>query len=127
MLGKLAMFGLDDASTGRTGGRVGGQFFRSPATPAGPKSKNSRRTENNVESPKQHLLVGGYGCGIGVPIFGSWGCTPFSFFGPGPTVAECIGETGIKTILLFILIGFAAAVIRKYFMSREEDDDTKIE
>lgn len=62
-------------------------------------------------------LVGGYGYG-----YGGWGWSPFSFFAPGPSVAVGVGG-GFDTILLFMFLGVAAAVVRRFFGSRNEDDD----
>jgi uncharacterized membrane protein len=66
-------------------------------------------------------LVGGYGYGYGVPFYGGWGWSPFSFFAPGPSVAVGIGG-GFETLVFFVVIGAVAAVVRRFFGSRDEDD-----
>ena len=67
--------------------------------------------------------VGGYGYGIGMPIFGSWGWTPFSLFGPGPNVAESFQGLSLKAIVFFMFFGAAAALLRKYFTLKVEDEE----
>ncbi|GAU35235.1 hypothetical protein TSUD_205110 [Trifolium subterraneum] len=138
-LGKLAMiavaagvltFGpisvnVDDALAAKTGGRIGGQSFRSSAPrPSSPRINNNNNSRTNIYiNPRvAPPLGGGYGYG-GVPYYGGgWGWSPFSFFAPGPSVAVGIGG-GFDTILLFMFFGAAAAVVRRFFGSRNVDDD----
>ncbi|KAK2412544.1 hypothetical protein QL285_047725 [Trifolium repens] len=135
-LGKLAMiavatgvltFGsvnVDDALAAKTGGRIGGQSFRSSAPrPSSPRINNNNSRTNIYINPRvAPPLGGGYGYG-GVPYYGGgWGWSPFSFFAPGPSVAVGIGG-GFDTILLFMFFGAAAAVVRRFFGSRNVEDD----
>ncbi|TKY54553.1 hypothetical protein E2542_SST18965 [Spatholobus suberectus] len=119
--GVLTLGSVHDASAANTGGRVGGQAFRSPAPRSAPRINNSR-TNIYINPPVAPPLVGGYGYGYGVPFYGGWGWSPFSFFAPGPSVAIGVGG-GFDTILLFMFLGAAAAVVRRFFGSRNEDDD----
>lgn len=80
------------------------------------------RISLNVTPPVDPPLVGGYGYGSGVPHYSIWGWTPFSFFGPGPCVVAGI-DAGIKAILLFMFLGAAVASVRKYIISRNEDEN----
>ncbi|KAA8535670.1 hypothetical protein F0562_030673 [Nyssa sinensis] len=89
--------------------------------PSGPRINNSR-TNVYINPPVAPPLVGGYGYGYGVPFYGGWGWSPFSFFAPGPSVAIGVGG-GFDTFVLFLFLGAAAAVIRRFFRSREEEDD----
>ncbi|CAJ2649790.1 unnamed protein product [Trifolium pratense] len=138
-LGKLAMiavaagvltFGsisvnVDDALAAKTGGRIGGQSFRSSAPrPSSPRINNNNNSRTNIYiNPRvAPPLGGGYGYG-GVPYYGGgWGWSPFSFFAPGPSVAVGVGG-GFDTILLFMFFGAAAAVVRRFFGSRNVEDD----
>ncbi|KAL6977793.1 hypothetical protein U1Q18_026579 [Sarracenia purpurea var. burkii] len=120
--GVLTLGSVDPASAAKTGGRVGGQAFRSPAPrSSGPRINNSR-TNVYINPPVAPPLVGGYGYGIGVPFYGGWGWSPFSFFAPGPSVAIGIGG-GFEIFALFLFLGAVSAVIRRFFGSREEEDD----
>ncbi|XP_019197895.1 PREDICTED: uncharacterized protein LOC109191705 [Ipomoea nil] len=120
--GVLTLGSVDPASAAKTGGRVGGQAFRSSAPRAsGPRINNSR-TNVYINPRVAPPLVGGYGYGIGVPYYGGWGWTPFSFFAPGPGVAVGVGG-GFDTLVLFMLFGAAAAVVRRFLGSRDEEDD----
>ncbi|KAL7263444.1 hypothetical protein ACSBR1_001574 [Camellia fascicularis] len=121
--GVLTLGSVDPASAAKTGGRVGGQAFRSSAPPlsSSPRINNSR-TNVYINPPVAPPLVGGYGYGFGVPFYGGWGWSPFSFFAPGPSVAVGIGG-GFDLLVLFMFLGAASAVIRRFFGSREEDDD----
>ncbi|KAL2338660.1 hypothetical protein Fmac_013106 [Flemingia macrophylla] len=83
---------------------------------------HSYRTNIYINPPVAPPLVGGYGYGYGSPFYGGWGWSPFSFFAPGPSVAVGVGG-GFDTILLFMFLGAAAAVVRRFFGSRNEDDD----
>ncbi|KAK2993469.1 hypothetical protein RJ640_015153 [Escallonia rubra] len=121
--GVLTLGSVDPASAAKTGGRVGGQAFRSSAPPraSSPRINNSR-TNVYINPPVAPPLVGGYGYGYGVPFYGGWGWSPFSFFAPGPSVAIGVGG-GFDTLVLFMFLGAFAAVVRKFFGSRVEDDD----
>ncbi|KAF7806647.1 Transmembrane protein [Senna tora] len=140
--GVLTLGSVHDAYAAKSGGRVGGQAFKSSAPRSAPRiNRNSRRstkpdseflglskmglahrTNIYVNPPVAPPLVGGYGYGFGVPFYGGWGWSPFSFFAPGPSVAIGIGG-GFETIVLFLFLGVASAVIRRFFGSRFEDDD----
>ncbi|XP_061361619.1 uncharacterized protein LOC133305416 [Gastrolobium bilobum] len=120
--GVLTLGSVHDASAAKTGGRVGGQAFRSSAPRSSPRINNNSRTNIYVNPPVAPPLVGGYGYGFGGPFYGGWGWSPFSFFAPGPSVAIGIGG-GFDTIVLFLFLGAAAAVVRRFFGSRNEDDD----
>lgn len=80
------------------------------------------RTNIYINPPVAPPLVGGYGYGYGVPFFGGWGWSPFSFFAPGPSVAVGIGG-GFDSLVFFLFLGAAAAVVRRFFGSRDQDDD----
>ncbi|RDX63411.1 hypothetical protein CR513_58162 [Mucuna pruriens] len=120
--GVLTFGSVHDASAAKTAGRVGGQAFRSPAPRSAPRINNNSRTNIYINPGVAPPLVGGYGYGYGVPFYGGWGWSPFSFFAPGPSVAVGVGG-GFDTFLLFIFLGAAAAVVRRFFGSRTEDDD----
>ncbi|XAR51150.1 hypothetical protein NMG60_11005700 [Bertholletia excelsa] len=120
--GVLVLGSVDPAAAAKTGGRVGGQAFRSSAPrSSGPRINNSR-TNIYVNPPVAPPLIGGYGFGFGVPFYGGWGWSPFSFFAPGPSIAVGVGG-GFDLLVLFICLGAASAVIRRFFGSREDDDD----
>ncbi|XP_075672827.1 uncharacterized protein LOC142642359 [Castanea sativa] len=120
--GVLTLGSVHDASAAKTGGRVGGQAFRSAAPRPPPRVNNNSRTNIYINPPVAPPLVGGYGYGYGVPFFGGWGWSPFSFFAPGPSVAVGIGG-GFDVLALFLFLGAAAAVVRRFIGSRFEDDD----
>lgn len=80
------------------------------------------RTNIYINPPIAPPLVGGYGYGYGVPFYGGWGWSPFSFFAPGPSVAVGIGG-GFDLLALFLFLGALAAVVRRFFGSRNEEDD----
>ncbi|KAH0906684.1 hypothetical protein HID58_038511 [Brassica napus] len=68
----LALGSVGVASAAKSGGRIGGQAFR---------------TNIYVNPPVAPPLIGGYGYGCG-----GWGLSPFSFFAPaGPAVAVGVG------------------------------------
>ncbi|KAK6159070.1 hypothetical protein DH2020_006384 [Rehmannia glutinosa] len=121
--GVLALGSVDPAAAAKTGGRVGGQAFRSSAPPrsSGPRINNSR-TNVYINPPVAPPLVGGYGYGYGGPFYGGWGWSPFSFFAPGPGVAVGIGG-GFDLFFLFIALGAVSAVVRRFLGSRQDDDD----
>ncbi|XP_052181684.1 uncharacterized protein LOC127794547 isoform X1 [Diospyros lotus] len=120
--GVLTLGSVDPASAAKTGGRVGGQAFRSSAPQSSLPRINNSRTNVYVNPPVAPPLIGGYGYGFGVPYYGGWGWSPFSFFAPGPGVAIGVGG-GFDTLVLFLFLGAVAAVIRRFFGSREEEDD----
>lgn len=119
--GVLSLGSVSDALAAKTGGRVGGQAFRPSPPPrsSSPRINNSR-TNIYINPPVAPPLVGGYG--YGVPFYGGWGWSPFSFFAPGPGAAIGIGG-GFEVVALFMFLGAAAAVIRKFIGSPNEDDD----
>jgi len=120
--GVLTMGPVDDASAAKSGGRVGGQAFRSPTPRAAPRiNNNNSRTNIYINPPVAPPLVGGYGYGYG-GYGGGWGWSPFSFFAPGPSVAVGIGG-GFDTFFLFILLGAVAAVVRKFLGSTRDEDE----
>ncbi|CAL1358455.1 unnamed protein product [Linum trigynum] len=125
----LGCLSPDDASAAKSGGRMGGQSFRSsqqqPRSSSPRINNNSSRTNIYVNPPVAPPLVGGYGYGFGVPFYGGWGWSPFSFFAPGPSVAVGVGG-GFDTFALFIFLGAAAAVVRRFARSirdRGDEDD----
>ncbi|KAJ8750738.1 hypothetical protein K2173_015919 [Erythroxylum novogranatense] len=120
--GVLTLGSVGDASAAKSGGRVGGQAFRSSAPRSSPRINNNSRTNIYVNPPVAPPLIGGYGYGYGVPFFGGWGWSPFSFFAPGPSVAVGIGG-GFDTLVLFLFLGAVAAVIRRFGGSRNDEDD----
>lgn len=71
-----------------------------------------------INPPVAPPLVGGYG----VPFFGGWGWSPFSFFAPGPSVAVSIGG-GFQLLFFFAFLGAVAAVARRFTGSRDEEED----
>lgn len=77
------------------------------------------RTNIYINPPVAPPLVGGYGYGS---YYGGWGWSPFSFFVPGPSVAIGLGG-GFDLLALFLFLGAAAAVVRKFFGSREDEED----
>ncbi|XP_051148827.1 uncharacterized protein LOC127263700 [Andrographis paniculata] len=123
--GVLTLGSVDPASAGKSGGRVGGQAFRSaPAAPpraSGPRVGGSR-TNVFINPPVAPPLVGGYGYGYGAPFYGGWGWSPFSFFAPGPSVAVGVGG-GFDLFALIIFLSIVSGVVRRFFRSREDDDD----
>ncbi|KAJ7979435.1 La-related protein 6 isoform 1 [Quillaja saponaria] len=123
--GVLTLGSAHDASAAKSGGRVGGQAFKSSAPrSSSPRVKNNSRTNIYINPPVAPPLVGGYGYGygFGVPFYGGWGWSPFSFFAPGPSVAVGIGG-GFELIALFMFLGAAAVVVRRFTGSRDEEDD----
>ncbi|ESW26734.1 hypothetical protein PHAVU_003G143600 [Phaseolus vulgaris] len=120
--GVLTLGSVQDASAAKTGGRIGGQAFKSSAPRSSPRINNSR-TNIYINPGVAPPLVGGYGYGYGYGVpYGGWGWSPFSFFAPGPSVAVGVGG-GFDTLLLFMFLGAGAAVVRRFFGSRNEDDD----
>ncbi|GER52026.1 hypothetical protein STAS_29444 [Striga asiatica] len=112
--GVLALGSVDPAAAAKSGGRVGGQSFRSSAPrSSGPRINNSR-TNVYINPPIAPPLFGGYGYGYG------W--SPFSFFAPGPAVAVGVGG-GFDFFLLFIVLGAVSAVVRKFLGSRDDEED----
>lgn len=120
--GVLALGSADDAMAAKTGGRVGGQAFRSAAPrSSGPRINNSR-TNIYINPPVSPPLVGGYGYGYGVPFYGGWGWSPFTFFAPGPSVAVGFGG-GFEVFAAMLAFAAMAAVVRRFRGGRDEDDD----
>ncbi|CAI9264529.1 unnamed protein product [Lactuca saligna] len=119
--GVLTLGSIDPAFAAKSGGRVGGQAFRSAPSQSAPRSSspriNNSRTNIYINPRVAPPLVGGYGYG-----YGGWGWSPFSYFAPGPSVAVGVGG-GFDTLVLFILLGAAAAVVRRFFRSRNDYDD----
>ncbi|KAK9078889.1 hypothetical protein SSX86_002947 [Deinandra increscens subsp. villosa] len=120
--GVLTLGSIDPAFAAKSGGRVGGQAFRSSAPKqSAPRSSspriNNSRTNIYINPQVAPPLIGGYGYG-----YGGWGWSPFSFFAPGPSVAVGIGG-GFDTLVLFMFLGAAAAVVRRLFGSRRNDYD----
>ncbi|KAG2608210.1 uncharacterized protein LOC120668620 [Panicum virgatum] len=125
-LGKLAMVALaagvlalgpvDGAMAAKSGGRVGGQAFRSAPRSSGPRINNSRT--NIYINPPVAPPLGGYG--YGSPFFGGYGWSPFTFFAPGPSVAVGVGG-GFDTLVLFLVLGFVVGAVRR-FLNRNDDD-----
>ncbi|KAH9613539.1 hypothetical protein KSS87_009398 [Heliosperma pusillum] len=117
--GVFTLTSVGDASAAKSGGRVGGQAFRSSAPRASSPRPNNSRTNIYINPPVAPPL-GGYGYGYGVPYYGGW--SPFSFFAPGPSVAVGVGG-GFDPFVLFIVLGAVAAVVRRFRGPRDEDDD----
>ncbi|KAL6873687.1 hypothetical protein ACP4OV_013769 [Aristida adscensionis] len=130
-LGKLAMVALaagvlalgpvDGAMAAKSGGRVGGQAFRSAPRASGPRINNSRT--NIYINPPVAPPLGGYGYGgygYGGGFFGGWGWSPFTFFAPGPSVAVGVGG-GFDTLVLFLVLGAVVGAVRR-FLNRNDDD-----
>ncbi|KAD6794928.1 hypothetical protein R6Q59_021178 [Mikania micrantha] len=119
--GVLTFGSIDPAFAAKSGGRIGGQAFRSAPNQSAPRSSspriNNSRTNIYINPPVAPPLIGGYGYG-----YGGWGWSPFSYFVPGPSVAVGIGG-GFDTLVLFMLFGAAAAVVRRFFGSRNDYDD----
>ncbi|CBI17856.3 uncharacterized protein LOC100249657 [Vitis vinifera] len=120
--GVLTLGSVHEASAAKTGGRIGGQAFRSAPPRASSPRINNSRTNIYINPPVAPPLVGGYGFGYGVPFYGGWGWSPFSFFAPGPSVAIGVGG-GFEVLVLFMFLGAVAAVIRRFAGSKDEDDD----
>ncbi|KAL4590031.1 hypothetical protein LXL04_002949 [Taraxacum kok-saghyz] len=119
--GVLTLGSIDPAFAAKSGGRVGGQAFRSAPKQSAPRSSspriNNSRTNIYVNPGVAPPLVGGYGYG-----YGGWGWSPFSYFAPGPSVAVGVGG-GFDTLVLFMLLGAGAAVVRRFFGRRNDYDD----
>ncbi|XXG58211.1 hypothetical protein AAC387_Pa04g0578 [Persea americana] len=118
--GVLALGSVDGAMAAKTGGRVGGQAFRSSAPrPSSPRINNSR-TNIYINPPVAPPLIGGYG--YGGPFFGGYGWSPFSFFAPGPSVAVGIGG-GFEIFGWFLVLGVVATIFRRFRGPRDDEDD----
>ncbi|KAK1315850.1 hypothetical protein QJS10_CPA05g02371 [Acorus calamus] len=117
--GVLTIGSVHDSMAAKSGGRVGGQAFRSAAPrSSGPRINNSR-TNIYINPPVAPPLIGGYG----VPYYGGgWGWSPFSFFTPGPAVAIGYGG-GFEFFAAFLLLGVVSSVIRRFTRRHDEDDD----
>ncbi|XP_044472508.1 uncharacterized protein LOC123201111 [Mangifera indica] len=59
--------------------------------------------------------------GYGVPYYGGCGCSPFSFFALGPSIVVGIGG-GFDLLVIFMFIGSGAAVVRRFFGSKGNDE-----
>ncbi|KAG2613922.1 uncharacterized protein LOC120704337 [Panicum virgatum] len=114
--GVLALGPIDGAMAAKSGGRVGGQAFRSAPRSSGPRINNSRT--NIYINPPVAPPLGGYG--YGSPFFGGYGWSPFTFFAPGPSVAVGVGG-GFDTLVLFLVLGFVVGAVRR-FLNRNDDD-----
>ncbi|CAN6450918.1 unnamed protein product [Victoria cruziana] len=117
--GILTLAPISDAMAAKTGGRIGGQAFRSAPRASSPRINNSR-TNIYINPPVAPPLVGGYG--FGSPFYGGWGWSPFSFFVPGPSVAVGIGG-GFEFFALFVLLGVISAIVRRFTGGRNDEDD----
>ncbi|KAJ4816152.1 transmembrane protein [Rhynchospora pubera] len=113
--GVLALGSVDGAMAAKSGGRVGGQAFRSAPRSSGPRINNSR-TNIFINPPVAPPLIGGYGYG------GGYGWSPFSYFVPGPSVAVGVGG-GLDIFFWFIILGTISAVFRRFFGRRDDDFD----
>ncbi|MCL7034538.1 hypothetical protein MKW94_025201 [Papaver nudicaule] len=110
----------DEALAAKSGGRIGGQEFRSsaprPSAPraSGPRINNSSRT-NIYINPGIAPPLGGYGYGgYAVPYYGGYGFSPFSLIGFGG---------GFELFGLALFLGAAAAVVRRFTGSSRSDDE----
>ncbi|KAH9296984.1 hypothetical protein KI387_028666 [Taxus chinensis] len=123
--GVLIIGSTGDAMAAKSGGRVGGQAFRSSHPPSsaprssGPRINNSR-TNVFINPPVTPPIFGGYG--FGTPFFGGWGWSPFSFIAPGPSVAIGFGGEFEFFGLLLVLV-FVGNTIRNLFNRDDYDDD----
>ncbi|PKA49467.1 hypothetical protein AXF42_Ash016656 [Apostasia shenzhenica] len=118
--GVLALGASGDAVAAKSGGRVGGQAFRSTAPrSSGPRVNNSR-TNIYINPPVAPPLVGGYGYGL--PFYGGWGWSPFTFFTSGPAVAVGVGG-GFEVLAAVLVFGAVAAVVRRLLGRRVEDEE----
>ncbi|MQL86630.1 hypothetical protein Taro_019150 [Colocasia esculenta] len=118
--GVLTLGSVGDAMAAKSGGRVGGQAFRSSAPRySGPRINNSR-TNIYINPPVAPPLIGGYG--FGSPFYGGWGWSPFTFFAPGPSVAVGVGGS-FDIFVWFLVLGSVATVIRRFTRRREDEDD----
>ncbi|KAG0470440.1 hypothetical protein HPP92_017140 [Vanilla planifolia] len=119
--GVLILGAVGDAEAAKSGGRIGGQAFRSSAPrPSGPRINNNSRTNIFINPPVAPPLIGGYG--YGVPFYGGWGWSPFTFFSPGPGIAVGIGG-GFEVFAAILLFGAITTVIRRLTARRDEDED----
>lgn len=127
-LGKLALVAVaagvliigtpQEAMAAKSGGRVGGQAFRSSAPrSSGPRINNSR-TNIYINPPVAPPLVGGYGYGV----YGGYGWSPFSFFAPGPSVAVGIGG-GFDIFVALFAFSALAAIVSRFRGNRNYDDE----
>ncbi|KAH9296979.1 hypothetical protein KI387_028661, partial [Taxus chinensis] len=123
--GVLIIGSTGDAMAAKSGGRVGGQAFRSSRPPSsaprssGPRINNSRANVF-INPPVAPPIFGGYG--FGTPFFGGWGWSPFSFFAPGPSVAIGFGG-GLEFFGLLLVLAFVGNTIRNLFNRDDYDDD----
>ncbi|EPS65443.1 hypothetical protein M569_09335, partial [Genlisea aurea] len=75
------------------------------------------RTNVYINPPVAPPLVGGgyYG---GLPFYGGWGWSPFTFFAPGPGGLAVGFGGGLDLFLVFIFLGTVSAIARRLFGSR---------
>lgn len=59
--------------------------------------------------------------GYGVPYYGGWVCSPFSFFALGPSIVVGIGG-GFDLLVIFMFIGGVVAVVRRFCGSKGNDE-----
>ncbi|GKV00434.1 hypothetical protein SLEP1_g13120 [Rubroshorea leprosula] len=120
--GVLTVVSVGDAYAAKTGGRVGGQAFRSSAPRSFPRIDNNSRNNVFINPPVAPPLVGGYGYGYGVPFYGGgWGWSPYSSFTPGPSIAIGVGG-GLEVLVLLMFLGAIAAVVRRLLGSGDEEE-----
>ncbi|KAG6484139.1 uncharacterized protein LOC122017545 [Zingiber officinale] len=108
--GMLALGSVDPmaAMAAKSGGRVGGQAFRSVAPRVSDPRINNSRTNIYVNPPIAPPFFGGYG--YGAPFYGRWGWSPFTFFTPGPGIAVDVGGA-FDIFVAFLVLGAVAAAI----------------
>ncbi|KAJ3696224.1 hypothetical protein LUZ60_001601 [Juncus effusus] len=113
--GVLVLGSVDGAMAAKSGGRIGGQAFRSAPRSSGPRINNNSRSNIYINPPIAPPL-GGYGYGG----YG-YGFSPFSFFAPGPSVAVGVGG-GLDIFFWFVILGAVGGAIRR-FLNRSNDDE----
>lgn len=116
--GVLVIGSAGDAMATRSGGRVGGQAFRSSPPPKSAPRINKSRTNVFINPPVAPPIFGGYG--FGTPFFGGWGWSPFSFV-PGPSVA--IVGVGFDFFGLLLVLGLVGSIVRNFSRRNDDEDD----